>query len=56
MGAEPEDMEEPCLCDCGEWVDLGDANPCSGCQNVFCPKCVKQPWAKCNNCAAEKCL
>lgn len=36
-----EDMEAPCLCDCGEWFDLNDGYRTEkiGSNKIVCPDC-----------------
>jgi hypothetical protein len=50
-----EAMDAPCLCDqCGKWFDLERGNGCRGCKTVYCPKCVKEPFALCRSCTKER--
>lgn len=37
-----EEMEMPCLCDCGEWFDLNDGYPSTKRQVVICPECSRK--------------
>ena len=30
----------PCPCECGEWFDLNNGNPCHQCNKVFCTDCA----------------
>lgn len=41
---DPDHMEEPCMCDCGEWFELSDGDTVEeyGSGTVYCPKCVKR--------------
>jgi len=59
---DPWQMEEPCQCECGEWFDLGDGNPCHndeehrGEPNVFCSSCATHTefgWL-CKRCYRKK--
>jgi hypothetical protein len=45
-----EEMEAPCVCECGNVFDLDRGNPCKGCHQTHCKKCVKEPWTKCPKC------
>jgi hypothetical protein len=44
----------PCLCDCGEWFDLNDGNPCSDCNKVLCKKCINEPFDPCPTCKEQE--
>lgn len=38
-----QEMEMPCLCDCGEWFDLNDGYPEHGNgKKVICPDCHRK--------------
>ena len=43
-------MDMPCECPCGKWFDLNKGNPCDSCKQVFCTKCVEEPFENCDNC------
>ena len=43
-------MEMPCQCDCGNWFDLNDGNPCNKCDIISCEECIEQPWNTCPRC------
>lgn len=56
---EPEDiaaMEMPCQCNCGEFFNLNDGNPCGspGCGAIMCHECIPEPWADCPACTAAE--
>lgn len=44
------DMKEPCLCDCGQWFDLVEGNPCDSCNDISCMDCILVPWDTCKKC------
>jgi hypothetical protein len=56
MATDPEDiaaMDMPCMCDCGEFFDLNDGNPCAGCNKIFCEECVEKPFGYCPSCSTD---
>lgn len=36
-----EDMEAPCLCDCGAWFDLDNGYPSPSSDQVICKTCYE---------------
>lgn len=34
-----DDMDMPCLCDCGQWFDLEDGSSKRNSDKVICPNC-----------------
>lgn len=53
---EPNDnMEEPCVCDCGKWFDLKDGHRSLNSEKIICRACLKneaddilEPDEECN--------
>lgn len=43
-------MDMPCECDCGNWFDLQEGNPCDSCDTVSCTECIESPWDTCPRC------
>jgi len=39
MKTDPNEMEMPCMCKCGEWFDLETGNPSSKGSDLICDDC-----------------
>lgn len=44
-------MEMPTPCPrCGKVGELNHMNTCGTCRELYCPRCLKTPWAECQVC------